>query len=1831
MSRALATAQKQPQQEKRVGEVRKVLLLSSDKRVELLTRHPDNSPGTPWQQVGEPIPSGGGPMARSGFVVFLSSPVRSRRKSLLVLSRGATLACLLLLVPTQILAQSSFGFVNNITVVPVPGVGHDYLHDLNEIVNPANGSLSVRIEAPRPKERGFNYPFYSFMYDSTQQFAVTYEQQSNPSYECGPDTTTDAPSGEAPQALTCVYPPMQFPYESISYPAGSQGVLSGPNSMLATRSEYGREEEEGSFWTCNVYQNYSYEDPYGVIHDLGVYSLNNYNPTGACSFLGIGPNPISGDEQYKIVVTDTEADIVLPGGTLTAGGGGMMIDTHGNSVATLSPGSSGFLAMEDTNGNGVNGTGRTGSYQSFQPWGDGFAKTASRTFAGGATYNYTWSTAASKFAPASVDESALLFGYDNLCLAPKNYGIGLNPVVTRMEEPDGLYYTFTYDPTYGLLSEITYPTGAYVQYTWGVNSLSDATGFSTPGAYVNSYNNPIHITLGVNMNTSCLFEHDTPAITKRVVSYDGVHAAQEQDFSYATNWPSGYNSGVWTSKQTTVTTKDLLTNGTPSFQTIYNYSPYDVYFDLGSNLVSSPLVIENTVIYKDTSGNVLRTVTKAWNYPNQLAGECTTLPNGKTSGIFYQYEPYALSDYNPEPINPEALTTNVLTDVAEYDYGSVTTPCQRPTTTPTRETVTTYASFANTPLWPKFSMYYNNQNVNVSMPPMVDRPATVIKYQNGTKISETDYSYDQTAVTSVSPAPIGHDETNYGNGSTVPRGNPTTVTQKCFQGSVNCTNSITTITYDTTGQALSVTDPNGNKTALSYTDNYTTDDGTPSGNTNTYLTKMTRPTTNGVAHIESFQWNFNKGELRTLTDENNQPTSYQYVDPWWRLTSSSLPDGGSVTNTYSDAGPNPSVMTTTLISTGNNVQTETIMDAAGHVIHNELLSDPSGTDYTDTVYNGFGQVSSVSNPYRSTSDPTYGLTTYAYDSLNRKTLQGQPDGSLLQWCYNDVASSGQTNCTTNASSQNGSDAWIDFSDELGNHWQRAYDALGRMKSVREPNGTTQAPSMETDYVYDGLNDLTSVVQNGSNSSYARNRTFSYDSLGRLISATNPESGNITYTYDLNSNLASKVAPKPGQTGTAQVTTNYSYDALNRLYLKTYTGMTTQEAQYGYDGTALSGCTVAVPSITSPTNLVGRRSAMCSNLSSSAFSYDQMGRVLFDARANQGSSTQAYTVGYTYYKNGALNTLTYPSGDVVTYTVGSANRVTQMSDPSNSYVGYSGTPATYTPNGALAGMVNGHTSAFAGITTSNIYNDRLQPILLSAAVGGSSIFSLCYDFHSGVAINQTPCSFGKYTTGNNGNVFQILNKFDSTRSTAFTYDTLNRISQANTVTETGANCWGEVYTIDAWGNLYNRAAVSGMTGCTYESLSASVSTNNQLSILTYDAAGNVANDGLGNQPTYDAENRISTDAGVTYDYDADGARMEKSSGIMYWPGPTGTLAETNLSGTINEEYIYFNGERIARVDRPSGTVHYYFSDHLGSASMITSATGTSPTYYYYYPYGGLFATVGSDPNRYKFTGKERDTESGLDSFGARYNASSMGRFMTPDQRRLTIRDLINPQKWNKYAYTINNPLRYFDPNGMEEMDIQLKAVIQAPSRTDPLRRTFAGDSNGSSRTSITVRIETDASIRPGNPIISATRGTAGQTKQLDANGNVVRTGQATEGLPTVTGTRDANGNAVLNFQENAKNPLEPQSLPLGIRADLNVTVPQDASSVTTVGTVSGAPSFGLNVSTAGGADVNIPLQTEPASNFGFMMGLTQTNPILNVTPLPPPPPPCVQNGNGCNHP
>ncbi|MGH9568676.1 MAG: RHS repeat-associated core domain-containing protein, partial [Candidatus Angelobacter sp.] len=249
--------------------------------------------------------------------------------------------------------------------------------------------------------------------------------------------------------------------------------------------------------------------------------------------------------------------------------------------------------------------------------------------------------------------------------------------------------------------------------------------------------------------------------------------------------------------------------------------------------------------------------------------------------------------------------------------------------------------------------------------------------------------------------------------------------------------------------------------------------------------------------------------------------------------------------------------------------------------------------------------------------------------------------------------------------------------------------------------------------------------------------------------------------------------------------------------------------------------------------------------------------------------------------------------------------------------------------------------------------------------------------------------------------------DNSRNQSFTYDALNRLTSAQNA---GTDCnkvvlgglkeyWGNTYSYDPWGNLTNKTKIS--SACAGEGLSVAVSATNHITTAGYgyDAAGNMTTDGSdGVSANYDQENRITGANGYTYTYDADGNRVKKangSTGTLYWYMTPGIVAESDLSGTLKSEYVFFDGERIARRDLPAGSVAYYFSDHLKTASVITDSAGNIKSESDFYPWGGELQFVNSDPNHYKFTGKERDSESGLDYFGARYYSNGLGRFTTPD--------------------------------------------------------------------------------------------------------------------------------------------------------------------------------------------------------------------------------------------
>lgn len=232
-----------------------------------------------------------------------------------------------------------------------------------------------------------------------------------------------------------------------------------------------------------------------------------------------------------------------------------------------------------------------------------------------------------------------------------------------------------------------------------------------------------------------------------------------------------------------------------------------------------------------------------------------------------------------------------------------------------------YGNGSPGPLLQKTTTNYNSFTtpIHAGGPSIFDQPSQTIVYDgSGNRVAETDYAYDGSATQGVAGLPAGtHDETNYPSGSGIVRGNLTTKTEQCFvlpPATGSCSNTVTQYMYDETGQVVSMTDPRNNTTQYIYADNYASGTGTPSGDTNAYLTELILPSTNGVSHVEHFTYGYSDGQIRVAQDENSQNTSYAYNDPLARLTETDFPDGGKTTIAYNDAAPTPSVTKTTLIT-----------------------------------------------------------------------------------------------------------------------------------------------------------------------------------------------------------------------------------------------------------------------------------------------------------------------------------------------------------------------------------------------------------------------------------------------------------------------------------------------------------------------------------------------------------------------------------------------------------------------------------------------------------------------------------------------------------------------------------------------------------------------------------------------------------------------------------------------------------------------------------------------------------------------------------------------------
>lgn len=593
-------------------------------------------------------------------------------------------------------------------------------------------------------------------------------------------------------------------------------------------------------------------------------------------------------------------------------------------------------------------------------------------------------------------------------------------------------------------------------------------------------------------------------------------------------------------------------------------------------------------------------------------------PTGPQSGFDYNF-PTAVTTTLYNPSNPSQTVSSVV----NYTYETYTTLPSNPYSTaldqPTEIDTTDY----NGTVTQKVSQAWEPASAFTSSPLIIDRLATRTTTDAAASISSTtSYCYDASG-NSIS-------KTVGGTGIT-------STTTDCN----SVTGLITQYPRNAHGQVTSITDPKGYSTVIGYSDAWSTA-GTCgiAANSSAYPTSVSNP----LSQTTSYTYNACTGTIAAIKDPNSVTTSYTY-DAIGRALCATVKDVNSVTaakkcDFFADSAPS-SITETVAQSASANVTTQTSYDGFGRVEETSLTSDPNGADLTDTTYDALGRVQSVSNPYRTTNDATYGITSYEYDALGRKTYECNPDNS----------STVSNTCTPNLSYKSWlySKNLVTLADEAGNKWQQTYDALGRLTQILEPNGSSQTATMETDYTYDALRDLKSVTQCGGAcpSSSARTRSFTYNGLAQLLTASNPETGTVCYGtwisgqckngYDADGNLVSK-------TDARSVTTSYSYDKLNRITQKSYSDNVTPTSCYQYDSTLIA-------------NGIGRLSAewtqssstsSCTS-SSGAFTgraivaYDPMGRIASETQSTLATNVngQSYTPTYTYDWTG--NLLTSSSG------------------------------------------------------------------------------------------------------------------------------------------------------------------------------------------------------------------------------------------------------------------------------------------------------------------------------------------------------------------------------------------------------------------------------------------------------------------------------------------------------------------------------------------------------------------------------------------------------------
>lgn len=847
-------------------------------------------------------------------------------------------------------------------------------------------------------------------------------------------------------------------------------------------------------------------------------------------------------------------------------------------------------------------------------------------------------------------------------------------------------------------------------------------------------------------------------------------------------------------------------------------------------------------------------------------------------------------------------------------------------------------------------------------------------------------------------------------------------------------NPRTQFKYDGYGNLQKITDPSGFWRSFVY------DSVTHSRVTSTLDT---------FGFTTSVAWNHRLGVPTITTDANGVQREVRY-DTWGRVT--------EVFEPYEFGGPTPTVRYDYALGTslpppsplwarsrtidpshpGETIDAIVFLDGLGRVLQTkreiEIEKTATSTQQGWTV-SGLVERDPLGRVIR-THDPSFSdnpspffvapmpTTTHParveYDNFGRVWRQTAPNNDQTTIAYGFESLGGALHTK------------VSVTDPLGRVRHAFSDFNGNLVRNRSQVTTGGAlTTVETSYAYDALDRLVLVTDAQGNET-----TAEYDSLGAMVSLTNPDTGTIEYQHTISGDLGAKITPNLRPYG-QRIVYQRTYHRLDAILYPSSPSVT-----YTYGGPGASF------------NTAGRLQQVTDGSGTQEFRYGLNGETLWHQRVLGAwgtiSSPTTTTMTFAYDSLGRMQNVTYPDGESVAYVYDRGGNLESAASAARTYVSNihydhfgrrtrvrngNGTETLYTFDAVMQRLSQTDTTTDSGATALQAlrytYNSvglisRIQNVIAPGPMRGSSDHNFNYDEHE-----QLVSATGSFHhDGGDERRYSLTMGYDSIGRTTKMKQTDELLASGGgvtTVTETTRN---NTYTYA--GSRVHAASQVGGNEYWYD--------NNGNQAWRYNASS-----GDWRALSWDDEDRLVgafvPGTSEYFNYDAGGARTHKTDYTETTLYPSAFVTIRN-GGEVTK-HVWAGGERVGSVVRPDGggvgdeRAYWTHNDHLGGGHYVTTSVGAVYEMAERLPFGEnwVSARAGTDRVAPGFAGSEHDESIGLNYHGARYYDAKEARWTGRDpalEEYMAGGGVFDPRNLGLYAYSFNSPVSYWDPDGRQSV-------------------------------------------------------------------------------------------------------------------------------------------------------------------------------------------------------